>query len=65
MSIIRMAVNLFEDLILLVNTATLIYLNAAGAWSDPNVVVLYAEVVLLWMLIFFALARAVKHIKEH
>ena len=61
---IRFALNILEDLLLLVLAADLLYLYYAGAWYDPYPVILLTELAILWMLIPFSLWRFFCHIRE-
>lgn len=60
----NLVLNLFEDMMLLVVSADLLYLYYAGAWTDLNRATLIAELVCLYGFIAFAIWRVYRHIKE-
>lgn len=60
----RLAINLLEDMLLIVLAGDLLYLYYAGAWYDPVRWIELTEVVLLYLIVAFGLVRFHFHFRR-
>lgn len=61
---IGVAVDLFGDVMLIVLAVNLLSLYYTGGWIEANPIIRIAELVFLYALILFGLARGVYHMRE-
>ena len=64
MGIRLFAKEIITDVALIVLPLDILYLYFAGGWTEPNPVILYAELMILPLFTLFGIFRTIKFFKE-